>query len=89
MPERIRDADDFARRGDALYERAVKPNVTVADEGKFVAVDVDSGSYEVDVDELAAVDRLLARRPDAALWLTRVGSRYAHRFGLGQGRGAA
>ena len=32
-------------------------------------------------DEIAASDRLLARRPDAQVWLRRVGSRYARRFG--------
>ncbi len=42
---------------------------------------IESGAYEIDADELAASDRLLARKPDAQMWLRRVGSRYAHRFG--------
>ena len=73
--------EEFARRGDAIYERDILPVVTDADKGKFVAIDIETGAYEIDEDELAASDRLLARVPDAQTWLCKVGSRYAHRFG--------
>jgi hypothetical protein len=75
------DDAEFARRGDEVYARDVRPLVEPRENGKFVAIDVESGAFEADADELAAVDRLLARRPGAPVWLTRVGSRYAHRFG--------
>jgi len=74
---------DLARRADAVYEKCVKPNVTPADEGKFVAIDVDSGAYEFGDDELTVIDRLEERHPRASMWLTRVGSRYAYRLGWG------
>jgi hypothetical protein len=74
---------EIGRRGDALCDQCVKPNVTLADEGEFVAIDVETGAYELDRDELAAEHRLLARRAGALAWITRVGSRYAHRFGAG------
>ena len=51
------------------------------DEGKFAAIDIESGTYEIDVDELAACDKLSARIPAAQIWLVRVGSRFLHRFG--------
>jgi hypothetical protein len=35
----------------------------------------------MDADELAASDRLFSRRPDAQVWVTQVGSRYARCFG--------
>jgi hypothetical protein len=73
--------EEFARRGDEIYERDIRPHVEAGDEGKFVIIDIDSGAYEIDTDELVASDRLLARHPDAQAWLTRVGSRYARRFG--------
>jgi hypothetical protein len=50
-----------------------------------VVIDIDTGAYEIDEDELAASDRLFARNSDAQLWVMRVGARYARRFGL-QGR---
>jgi hypothetical protein len=47
--------------------------------GKFAAIDIESGAYELDVDELAACDKLSGRIPDAQIWLVRVGSRYVLR----------
>jgi hypothetical protein len=73
--------EEFARRGDEMYERDIGPHVDPKDVGKFVAIDIETGAYELDADDLAACDRLLARLPDAQVWLRRVGSRYAHRFG--------
>lgn len=73
--------DEHARRGDAIYERDVRPRVEPGDAGKYVAIDIETGAYEVDANELAASDRLLARVPDAQTWLRRVGSRYARRIG--------
>jgi hypothetical protein len=73
--------EEFARRGDQIYERDIRPRVEAGDEGKFVVIDIETGAYEIDEDELAASDRLVARNSDAQLWVMRVGSRYARRFG--------
>ena len=73
--------EEFARRGDALYESDVRPQLKTEDEGKFAAIDIETGSFEIDADELEACDRLAARIPEAQIWLVRVGSRYLHRFG--------
>jgi hypothetical protein len=73
--------EEFARRGDEIYGRDVRPRIEAADEGKFVVIDIETGAYEIDEDELAASDRLVARHSDAQLWVMRVGSRYARRFG--------
>ena len=73
--------EEFARRGDALYEKNVRPKLNIEDEGKFAAIDIDSGTCEIDVDELEACDRLRARLPEAQIWMVRVGSRFVHRFG--------
>ena len=73
--------EEFARRGDAVYEHELQPILEKGNEGKFVAIDIETGAYEVDGDELVASDRLLTRVPNAQIWLRRIGSRYAHRFG--------
>lgn len=73
--------EEFASRGDAIYERDVRALVEEGNEGKFVAIDIETGGYEVDADELAASDRLRARVPGAQIWLKRVGSRFVRRFG--------
>ena len=81
--------DEFAQRGDAIYENEVRPQLNAADEGKFAANDIESGSYEVDVGELEACDRLRARVPGAQIWMVRIGSRSVHRFGGRDRRGTS
>lgn len=73
--------EEFARRGDEIYERDLRPRLEPNQNGKFVLIDIETGDYEVDADEVAASDRLLARHPDAQVWMRQVGSRYAYRFG--------
>jgi len=81
VPRSDREREETARRGDDIYEREIRPRLSPEDEGKFVLIDVESGEYEMDRDEVAASDRLLARRPNARVWMRQVGSRYARRFG--------
>lgn len=73
--------DEFAHRGDEIYERDMRSQLQADDQGKFVVIDIATGAYEIDAEEIAASDRLLARHPDAQIWLRQVDSRYARRFG--------
>jgi len=75
------DKEEFARRGDAIYEEKLRPTLEMEHRGKFVAIDIETGAYEVDENELTACDGLLARVPNAQIWLRRIGFRYVHRFG--------
>lgn len=78
---------EFARRGDTVYENDVLPQLKAEDRGKFAAIDIESGAYEVDKDELKACHKLRKRVPEAQIWIVRVGSRYVHRFGAREPRG--
>jgi hypothetical protein len=73
--------EEFARRGDEVYERDIREHLRASQEDQFVAIDIETGAYEVDADELTASDRLMTRVPNAQIWLRRVGSRYSRRFG--------
>jgi hypothetical protein len=81
--------EEFAQRGDAAYERGVRPHLKPEDEARFVAIDIESSEFEIDDDELTACDRLRARRPEAQIWMVRVGSRYVHRFGGREQKGTS
>ncbi|MDZ7292072.1 MAG: hypothetical protein ONB44_05235 [candidate division KSB1 bacterium] len=72
--------EEFARRGDEIYERDIRPHLKKEDMGKFVLIDIETGAFEIDADEIAASNRLLARYPQAQVWMVRVGYRYAHRL---------
>ncbi len=69
--------EEFARRGDAIYERDIRPHLKPEDEHKFVAIDIETGENEIDPDSLAATKRLIARNPDSQIWVVRVGHRAA------------
>ena len=73
--------EEFARRGEAIYQQVIEPVVKNGDEGKFVAIDIETGQYEIDADETSASDRLLSRLPNAQTWLRRIGSPFIRRFG--------
>jgi hypothetical protein len=46
-----------------------------------VAIDIETGDFEVDQSEIVACDRLEARHPNAQIWIVRIGSRHVRRFG--------
>jgi len=71
----------FAQRGETIYQANVHPRINSDDDGKFVAIDIVSGDFEIHPDELRASDLLAARHVDAQIWLRRIGRDYAHRFG--------
>lgn len=73
--------EEHARRGAALYDQRVRPQVEAGNCGKVVAIDVDTGDFELAEDTLAASERLLACHPDAQIWCVRIGYPAVHRFG--------
>jgi peptide subunit release factor RF-3 len=73
--------EEFAQRGDALYETEVRSQVEEGNYGKIVAIDIETGAFEVADDILPATDRLFERLPDAQPWIVRIGHRVVHRFG--------
>ena len=76
-----RSSEELARLGAEVFDRRVRPLLRPEDDGKFVAVDVGSGEYEIDSDDYAAVTRLRARLPSADVWLARAGSPATCRIG--------
>jgi hypothetical protein len=81
------DSGEFSRRGREIYEREVYPKVGPSEKDSFVAIDIDSGDYEIDRDDFTATERLLARHADAQIWLVRVGQPAAYRIGGGLSHG--
>ena len=81
--------EEFALRGQEIYEREIRPRVKPGDEGKFVAIDIESGLFEMDADDYTATERLLTKRPEAQIWLQRVGHSAAYRIGPVSNRGTA
>ncbi|MDX2239834.1 MAG: hypothetical protein NW224_04030 [Leptolyngbyaceae cyanobacterium bins.302] len=73
--------EEFARRGDEIYETQVRSQVEEGNHGKIVAIDIETGAFEVADEILDAANRLFERLPDAQPWIVRIGHRAVHRFG--------
>ena len=73
--------EEFAQRGDLIYQTQIRPQVELGNQGKIVAIDIETGDFEVDVREIAACNKLESRHPEAQIWIVRVGSRHVRRFG--------
>ncbi len=79
-----RTLDEKARLGAEVYDRRVRPTLQPGDDYKFVAIDVETGDYEIDKDDYTAVTRLQERHPEADVWLERVGQPTAYKLRRGR-----
>ncbi len=68
-------------RGEAIYEQQIRTEVEAKNKGKFVVVDIETGEYEIDPDDLTATKRLLAKCPNAVLYGLRIGFPAAYQIG--------
>lgn len=81
--------EEFARRGNEIYERDIRSHVEADNKGKYVAIAIETELWEMDASEMMASDRLRQRVPDAQTWMLRIGYDYIRRFGAGRVRGTA
>lgn len=68
-------------RGEAIYQNQIRSQVEAGNKGKFVVIDIKTGDYEIDTEDVQASLRLLARRPDAVIYGLRIGHRAAYKLG--------
>ena len=73
--------EEFAQRGDRWYETEIRQKVEVGNHGKIVAIDIETGAFEVADDIVTASEHLLAKYPDAQTWFIRIGHRAVYHFG--------
>ena len=73
--------EEFAQRGNEIYESQIRSQIEEGNHGKIVAIDIETGAFEVADDTIAATDRLYERVPDAQPWVIRIGHRTVYRFG--------
>lgn len=73
--------EEFAKRGNELYDKQIRAHVEEGNKGKIVAIDIESGAYKLAEDTMTAVNQLYEEYPDAQPWVIRIGYRAVHRFG--------
>lgn len=74
--------EEFARRGQEIYESQVREKVEANNHGQIVAIDIETGAYEIADRSVLAAKQLLKRNPDAQIYGIRVGYPVVHRFGF-------
>jgi hypothetical protein len=50
--------EEFAKQGDAIYESQVRAQVEAGNHSKIVAINIETGAFEVADDTIAATDSL-------------------------------
>ena len=80
MPDNGYTTKEVVARGKEIYREQIQEQVEPQEKGKFVAIDILSGDYEVDPEHIPAVQRIRKRRPDAELYVGRVGYPSAYQF---------
>ncbi len=81
--------EEIARRGRAMYQKLVRRKLAGEKKGRIVALDIETGDFEVADDILTGAETLLKRRPDSRVWLARIGYRTLRRFGTWYAEGSA
>ena len=72
---------EIVRRGQEIYERAIRAQVEPEHKGKLLVINIETGEYEMDADDAAALDRAKARFGRAKTFTLRVGYPTAYRLG--------
>jgi len=73
--------EEFARRGNEIYETQIRPQMEKDNYGKIVAIDIETGAFEVAKDIVTASQQLLSQYPDAQTWFIRIGHQAVYHFG--------
>jgi hypothetical protein len=74
--------EEFSRLGNEIYESQVRQQVEEGNHGRIVAIDIETGAFEVADTPMVAADQLYERKPDAQPWVIRIGHRAVVRFGI-------
>lgn len=72
--------EEFAQRGEHIYQTKIRQKVEAGNHGKIVAIDIETGAFEVDDDIVKASDKLLSQYPDAQTWFIRIGHQAVYHF---------
>lgn len=69
----------IASRGEEIYQQ-FREKVEREHKGKFLTIDIETGDYEIDPNEVVSSTRLLDKRPDAVIYCLRIEFPAAHRI---------
>ena len=74
--------EEIAARGREVYEKQLKKQLESKYLGKFLVIDIETGEYELDDDDLTASMRAYRKKPNGARYGMRIGSADAGTIGV-------
>ena len=81
MPYADYTPEEVSAYGEKIYQERIRAKVEVEHKGAFLVVDIETGAYEIDRDDLLATKRAIAKRPQAILYGLRIGYPTAYQLG--------
>jgi hypothetical protein len=72
--------EEFCSKGTQIYQDRILPKLDKDCDGKIVAIDIETGEFELADTTLVAAAKMFDRIPDAQLWFERIGAQSVHRF---------
>jgi hypothetical protein len=70
----------MGHRAKVVYDTYIKDRIQPEDEGKYLVIDLETGEFELDADDVAAAMRAYQKKPSAERYLVRIGHRTAGAF---------
>ncbi|MBC8101284.1 MAG: hypothetical protein H7Z41_01675 [Cytophagales bacterium] len=71
---------EIAQRAKTVYERHIQHEIKPDDVGKYLVIDLETGEYEMDSDDVAASMRAYEKKPVAERYCIRIGHRTTGAF---------
>lgn len=81
MPHPRYASAEIVQRGQTLYDQQIRAQVEPQHPGDFLILDIETGDYEIDVEDVQALQRAKAKHPDGAFYIVRIGAPTAYRLG--------
>ena len=81
MPYTNYTSKEVASRGETIYRQQIRDKVEPKHKGKFLVIDIETGEYEMNADDLIATKCLLAKHPSAVVYGLQIGFPTAYRIG--------
>ena len=81
--------EEFARRGNQIYESQIRKlvenenygKIALKDTASHIAIDIETSAFELGNTTIKAVNNLYQKYPDAQPWVIRIGHDSVYRFG--------
>jgi hypothetical protein len=65
--------DEIVARGKAIYEAQLRDKLEPQYAGKYLVIDIETGDYEIDEDDMSAALRAYAKNPSGARYEMQIG----------------